>query len=257
MIRFNDNNIYVGYIKQLLSKFNLPSIKCYTEDSVLCDGLLYIKDNYIQKYNANKKSFTSVIPYNFNEFILNYTKNLKIKNTIYDSHTHEYLGEYLRFIRDYKKVNLMSMYNCFSNNIISSLFIQVNKNLEFKTDNHNYKVYAFPVKFFKTYTIAISSLEPVEVVCGFYTKSFLDSTDISDVNVQDLTYKKITQMTFKKPKIFDSLNNDIFNKKELLEHENDLKMFIKLPVGNNSSIVVLEGNYLHTNEKSINNGTKK
>ncbi len=257
MIRFNDNNIYVGYIKQLLSKFNLPTVKCYTEDSNLCDGLLYIKDNYIQKYNTEKKSFTPVIPYTFNQSILNYTKNLKITNNLYDSHTHEYLGEYLRFIRDYKKVNLMSMYNCFSNKIISSLFINVGNNIEFKTENSTHKVYAFPVKFFKTYTLAISSLEPVEIVCGFYTKSFLDSTNISDVNVQALTYTKINQMSFKQPQLFEKLNNEIFNNKTLLEHEKDLKMFIKLPLSNNSSIVVLEGTYLNTNNKSVNSKTNK
>ena len=50
MIHFNDKNIFVGYIKELLHSFNLPNIKCYKEDSFLYDGATFIKDNYIQQY---------------------------------------------------------------------------------------------------------------------------------------------------------------------------------------------------------------
>ena len=32
MIKFNDNNIYVGYIKQLLKDFNLPRCQVYKEE---------------------------------------------------------------------------------------------------------------------------------------------------------------------------------------------------------------------------------
>ncbi len=257
MIKFNSDNIYVGYIKQLLSKFNLPTVKCYNKDLPLCDGLLYIKDNYIQRYNSASDSFDPVVPFAFNKEILNYTKNLKIKNILYDSHTHEYLGEYLRFIRDFKHVNLMSMYNCFSNVLVDSLYVKLNETEEFKTENHKYKIYCFPVKFFREYTIALSSIEPVEIMCGFYTKSFLDSTEISDVNVSNLTHMKINECDFKNPYVFNLLKNNSFNKKILLEHEKDLKMFIKLPLDNNTSIVVLEGSYLNTNSRLPNNKTKK
>ncbi len=122
MIKFNDNNIITGCIKQILTTFNLPSLRVYTEDSFLYERALYIKDNYIYKYTQGElKPF---IPFNFNKPILNYTKNLKITNLIYDSHTHEYLGDYLRFLRDYKHLDLMSMYNCFSDNVVHNLNMQ-------------------------------------------------------------------------------------------------------------------------------------
>lgn len=258
MIKFNDNNIYVGYIKQLLHDFNLPSLKLYTTGMPLCDGVLYIKDNYIQKYDVSKKAFIPIMPYVFNQPILNYTKNLKISNCLYDSHTHEYLGEYLRFIRDYKKVNLMSLYNCFSNSLIDSLSVKLSETATFESDNKKYKIYAFPVKFFKKYTLAFSCKQPVEIICGFYTKSFLSADNTSSVyNISNQTYLKVAASNFKKPFIYDKLADLSFNVKELLEHEQDLKMFIKVPLDNNTSIVVLEGEYLNTNEKTFNNVTYK
>ena len=123
MISFNTNNIIVGYIKQLLTSFNLPHIHVYKQnETFLYDNALYIKDGFIQKYVNGK--FFQVEPFTYGRRIPNYTSNLSINSLIYDSHTHEYLGNYLRFLRDYKDLNLMSMYNCFSNRLISNLNIQ-------------------------------------------------------------------------------------------------------------------------------------
>ena len=47
MIYFNDNNIYVGYIKQLLHSFNLPQCKVYDPHIIYSPGESYIKGNSI------------------------------------------------------------------------------------------------------------------------------------------------------------------------------------------------------------------
>jgi len=80
MIKFNDDNILTGYIKELLSTFNLPSIKVYKEDSPLYEGALYIKDGYIQIYSLERNRFERICPFVYNRPILNYTKTLKINS---------------------------------------------------------------------------------------------------------------------------------------------------------------------------------
>ena len=169
MINFNDNNVVTGYIKQLLHTFNLPSLRVYKEDTFLYDKGLYVKDNYICSYNATNNQIIPLLPFNYNKPILNYTKNLKITNTFYDSHTHEYLGEYLRFLRDYKHLDLMSMYNCFSNNICTNL--NINNKYVFDSNDNNYKIYMLPVKCGAQYTIALDTDVPIELVCGLYKKN--------------------------------------------------------------------------------------
>lgn len=257
MIKFNDKDIFIGYIKELLHTFNLPSIKVFKEDSFVYEGALFIRNNYIQQYVGNQ--FKNVIPFTFNRQLLNYTKTLDLENNYYDSHTHEYLGEYLRFIRDYKNLDLMSMYNCFSNNIVSSLYLNWKNDstdLKFFTED-NYKVYAIPVKFGKKYTIAFSATSPVEIVCGLHSKGIIEYTpkDETEINqtavLYNKTYKRISISEFKKPFVYDSLTDDSLKTKFLYEHENDLKLFIKLPINNNTSIVVLEGEYLNTNQRYI------
>ena len=258
MIKFNDKNVFVGFIKELLHTFNLPNIKCYTEDAFLYDGATFIKDNYIQQYrdfddddnNIHKHGFYKIMPFNYDRYIRNYTKTLKLNSNIYDSHTHQYLGEYLRFIRDYKNLDLMSMYNCFNDNIISSLYINW-ENPEahvFETES-NYKIYSIPVKFGKKYTIALSTSAPVELVCGIYSKGLIIADECK--NLYRMTYQQVPISDFKKPFIYDKLDSDAVQNKFLYEHESDLKLFIKLPINNSTSIVVLEGEYLHTNEKFV------
>lgn len=73
MINFNEQHIIAGYIKQLLTSINLPN--------TAGDGWAGVNQ---PAYYDNKK-------------ILNYQRNYKGFSNIYDSYTHEVLGDYLRF----------------------------------------------------------------------------------------------------------------------------------------------------------------
>lgn len=189
------------------------------------------------------------VGYVYNLKIKNGTKNLVINNNIYDSYTHEYLGDFLRFHRDYYNINLMPLYNCFSNRTCPNLDITFDVTSDykavFKTRNTDYKLYMVPIKFFQKYTIAIDCNEAVEVFCGLYGQYQYD--DSYNIIMKD-TYHCFNTLNFNNPQLFDPTeklapyldpNHDL----ELAQHEEDLKLFIKVPASNKSSIVILEGDY--------------
>lgn len=254
MIKFNSNNIIAGYIKQLLSSFNLPTIKVFKEgETTPFENTCYIKDNKIQLYKD--KNWIDKGKYYFGaDLALNDSKTLKINNLIYDTYTHEYLGDYLRFIRDYKNIDLMPLYNCFSNKIINNFnFDKVNTNISVDSKNNNdFKIYAIPVKFGKKYTIAIDSNLPITCVCGFYDSNIYsvnyNDGDLNGNKIYSDTFKSFNNISFTAPILYENLANPNFKPSEsYIRNEKNLKLFIKLPQNNNSSIVVLEGDYITGN----------
>lgn len=299
MFKFNDTNILTGYIKEMLASFNLPCYKVYTrqqrehfeetgeelnviasqEASKASDTapekhpcfVSYIKDGSVQQYVKNKEgnSYTWKVtadPYLYNIFVPNETKNYVIKNNIYDYYTHEYLGEYLRFIRDFHNVDLMPLYNCFSDHICNNIErtfdvgTVAKKSITFSGSNPEYKIYMLPVKLFQKYTIAIDCQQEYELCCGIYGK-YLDTREIFS-KIPEKTYKKVIGQ-FSKPILYDlaellpsklATGSDEAKKQWeetmmwLAKNEGDLKLFIKLPASNNSSITVLEGDYRSWND---------
>lgn len=301
MLKFDNDNIITGYIKQLLSSFNLPKYRVYTKENevyfkrygkekdiistVLTGDHIrhahYIKDGLIQEYVPSDASSTGyewkpiVHPaYHYNKKILNKTKTLQIKNNFYDSYTHEYLGDYLRFQRDYNQIDLMSMYNCFSNTLCTNLNLECTHvtrddsgkavsvtHFVFDSDDPNYKIYIMPVKLFKKYTIAIDSSKPVELCCVIYNKS-LDTREKLQVLTHD-TYVKKTNTNFNRPFLYSELAEiqpllEPTDPMELAQNESNLKLLIKLPADNKSTIVVLEGDYTNClPPTTVGSGTEK
>lgn len=236
---FEDNNLVVGHIKQLLHSFNLPMIPVYTDDTVLYEGRTYIKDDKVVKWTGSEFKFISY--YVYDRPIINLTKTLEMNSAIYDEYTHEYLGDYLRFLRDYKKINLMSMYNCFGKKRPSRIFYEqtLDNGFDFviDTDNSNYDYYVVPVKFNKNYTIAIDSDIKWEIVSLIYSNIFVTSTPESLVNE---SYRTISGSQFRKPLVYSTYFDSA---KDCWQKEKNLVLLLKIPSGNMSSIVILEGDY--------------
>lgn len=319
MLKFNNNHIFTGYLKQLLASLNLPKYKVYTKaqqeyynkyknnpnfkelnviPTIISEEnkyypedmryIPYIKDNIIQHYIKEQTTSgynyywqPTKLHYHHNKEELNYTKKFQIKNNIYDSYTHEYLGQYLRFLRDYYELNLMPLYNCFSNNICSNLYLKFNiylpsflseaslislaktgltetninkKEVIFDSNDSRYKIYMLPVKLLNQYTIAIDSDLPVELCCGFYNSYLNENPKLTSIS--PFTYMKVNQTAFNKPFLFNKLSEEFLGDKlvnllDLCQYEDDLKLFIKIPQNNNSTITILEGDYVNYNNRIL------
>jgi hypothetical protein len=311
MHKFGSTGLLSGYIKQLLKSFNLPTIKIYTKeqagyaqekirqhqltynerydviesqlvnDSDDNDAICYvpyIRDNKLQIYTGGEWKDLGALStpphrtyYSRGQRLLNRTKQFQIKNNVYDYYTHEYLGDYLRFIRDYDGINLMPLYNCFSNHLCENLelsFIEpdTNRKVFFDITDDNYKVYMLPVKLFKQYTIAIDSDSAIEMCCGVYNANIITEGVLGEIPKR--TYVRKSSSQFSCPFLYDSLVTSLFPAlvdenadrqyskfKEqqsqltlLAQQERDLKLFIKVPSTVKSSIVVLEGDYRSWND---------
>ena len=279
---------YIPYIKDGQIQIYAPTIRTETKTTMI-DGKEIAEDKTVIQYSDNdwkpyhaaygsehykvhNKNANIHTPkgYTYNLKIRNYTKNLKIQNNVYDSYTHEYLGDYLRFQRDYRNINLMPLYNCFSNTLCPRLNInfdvvedvidgatnKVTKKgyvAKFDTRETNYKIYMIPIKLFQKYTIAIDCFTDVEVCCGFYGKYQYGSA--YDTVAED-TYRCFNSLLFNKPVLYDPMVGlkkylDPRHPLEIAQHETDLKLFIKLPISNKSSIVILEGDYTEYTPSTI------
>jgi len=247
---FQDTSIIVGQIKELLRNFNLPMIPVYSEKTVLYDNRVYIKNNDIVKYHKLDNSFEVLGNYMYGKEFLNLTKKMELNSSNYDTYTHKCLGDYLRFIRDYKKINLMSMYNCFGNQQPSRIYSSVklsSGNYLIDTDDKRYNFYIIPVKFNEVYTIAIDSAARYDIFCCFYNNKFITDTPVNLIE-QSLLVKNGSN--FNSPFIY---NTNFKCAENCWRKEKDLMMVLKLPQIVNSSVVILEGNY--TESCNIVDGT--
>lgn len=260
MYRFNNNTIITGYIKQLLSSYNLPKFKILKKGTYLIPGETYLYKSNIYSYSPNSNSRNSLEAiifeddkmfnkdfkllfsnYKENTAILNLTKTLEMKSGVYDPYTHNYLGNYLRWIRDYKGLDLMCMYNCFSTESPKNLKINLEKIKNVKVNIKtldNYKIYMLPVKFNNQYTIGIDCDTSIELFCGIYANEVMLNGQLINQ-----TYQKVGSPKLRRPFLYKKLL-DVNPNISQLRDENNLKLFIKVPKDCKSSIVVLEGNYL-------------
>jgi hypothetical protein len=315
MLKYNNNHIFTGYLKQLLTSFKLPTCKIYTrefadyfekhntEDPRVLESfdaikdarnaresvrISYLKNNELYHYFSAKPALTpnkerssenfywrrsSELFYESSKKTNGLTRSLNSPGAQYDNLTHEYLGEYLRFFRDYYNVNLMSLYNCFNNKVCNNIYftfplnssVEVEKSARvrttFQANDAEYKIYAIPVKLFSEYTIAIDCNQGIELFCGFYNTVLDTSAKAEELAAK--TYVKTGQTLFNQPFLYNKLNvthwpisadyntagdqvrlvADTFTRWDIVNREQDLKLFIKIPTSCKSSITILEGDY--------------
>lgn len=270
MIKLNDNNIFIGHIKQLLKDFNLPSCTIITEDNAdenFVIGKHYIKGSQLY-LSDGEGSLVRKITYNYGKKYLNLTSNLEINNMIYDRETHRYLGKYLRFLRDQKHVDLMSMYNCFDGETFSkniTITIGNDKEIVFKNDD-NYIVYQIPITL---NSLNLKMFDGREIQLGVYI-------DANDTYVEGSTKKSCrdfvlekTYKTMRTTSIFkyDALVTLLQSLKDptsistilrdfILNNVDKMHLLVKVLKSDLKSIVILEDSkkYEYVDSKSVWHG---
>lgn len=256
MIELNESNLAVGQIKQILHSFNLPMFQVYREGFKYSKGEHYLKDGAV--FNADG---TKLKDYTFGERIFNMTTTMPISSNVYDSATHEYLGRYLRFMRDCIGLDLMGLYNCCGydspRDFDASSFITVeggvSKEIRFSSKDSEYTLMMIPVRWGMKYTIAMDYHGSIEMACmHFEDNTMLDLDSSSNPRMIDGTYKKIRWARFNHPFVYDNLALDEVNLRKRMgdPKERSLKLFIKVPSSCSSSIVVLEGDYVDSSNSN-------
>jgi len=240
---FFQNTIQSKFIKNLLLNTSLPIINSVQDGDYIITGFSYLYNNYIIKCSKsgvlgntddNQPHFDILK----NDFVFGrtYIRNTNIfesSSNTYDSDTHRYLGEYLRFYRDIFKTNLMPFYNCFNGQYTSKFYID-NSSLTVKQNPYDYykqggeefnsryyyretfKVIQVPIKFNKKYTIALDCNANVIIAPCFINHGQLIKCNYGGVNI-DLTtefnkrYSSIhvySNINFKHPVVEEIINQD-------------------------------------------------
>lgn len=257
MIKLNDDGIFVGEIKQLLATFNLPMCKvgsaypAANEHFLTKDAIrLWEETSTPDVFRAKKYSH-----YVFGAPYLNLTSTLPINNMIYDRQTHRYLGKFLRFLRDYSGINLMSMYNCWDGDVVSLPFsLQIptamvggvagTREVVFEHGNNNASVYKVPIGI-SSLSISVHSSSPIEMC--LYIDNYQPGFKPYVYEIAKQTYKKRRINGVYSYNPFAVITSDVL-KKFIWEHISELYLVIKTSSALMTSIVVLEGEYVDKND---------
>lgn len=172
MQEFNKITTTSNFIKNLLLNTYLPLIRTVRDYDYLIKDRLYIyrcnvikctESGYIitgpfNKGNGKKRAgFRILEEYHFGDQNDRLCTNFQSNCEAYDYLTHERLGKYLRSLRDMYELNLMPLYNCFSNQIFSAHHIFTDK-ISKTGDEYNTKIYKVPIRFNTTYTVCMENL---------------------------------------------------------------------------------------------------
>jgi hypothetical protein len=317
--KFFESSIECKFIKSLLYNTNLPIVNSIAEYDLMIEGMSYVYKNDLirctqtgylvektircspkiivqepdkllcgersKKYNVGR--YETLQPFDFGAYYPQLTQRYIPKNAYYDNETHRFLGDYLRCYRDIFSVDLMPFYNCYNYETFKDFHLKTPYPGWENYENESVKVLAVPIKFNKTYTIAIDShsqvlckpvfhnefgmiYENVEGQTKYVTENFhsdsctvkyyksgdKDGQPSGKLVLEDANIVAIPNSNFTKPFTF-RLDN---NKKKYQKLEKYLYLAIQVPSNNNSSVVVIEGDYYKQGRQivdisSINNLT--
>lgn len=268
--KFFENNYSSKFIKALLRNTYLPNFPTISEGYYMLSGKCYLYGNTILKCrtsgvfandhkgffdNASMAAYDILSTYIFGEKDKKLSNNFVSVNSYYDPETHVRLGEYLRCYRDIYGIDLMSLYNCFAYQLATRFYVSsatVNGKTTYSlvnSSNEEYKLLLVPIKFNRTYTVAVDCSVPYLVYPVLYGKGGLVKTSIG-LTGGDMTSELLKQTVSLKYSAFNSpytIRITCPYSGNYSMYEKSLYIVLQLPSDNKSSITVLEGDYTSRN----------
>ena len=174
---FNKVTTVSNLIKNLLISTYLPLIRTVRDfDYIIADRLYVYKCDIIKctksgyivtgyqyaNFDGDRAKYRVITEYYFGERNDKLCTNYVSNSEGYDAETHERLGKYLRNLRDMYDLNLMPLYNCFSNEIFEAHHIYCSGDwerdkIEKTVEDYNTKIYKIPIRFNTDYTICMEN----------------------------------------------------------------------------------------------------
>lgn len=201
-----------------------------------------------EPYNVQGE-FELVNNYSFGEHEVGLTQRFVSNSSHYDNLTHKFLGQYLRLIRNQFDLDLMSLYNCYNNEVCTTFSLDAFTSSVKDRTLKGKKVLLVPIKFNTTYTIAIDCDIPFLIKGVVYNNGLVVNSENNEY-VSNLLEDKIVQINysrFNKPFTVSLLNNS----KYLQQFEDCLYMAIQVPYDLDSTLTVLEGDFLSCESRHI------
>ena len=237
------NNKYISenlYGRELSSQVFITA-----SDLVMCGSTLFCGTGVQSaKYDVMSK-------FDATHFTPGVTMSYNSSTEDYDRDTHKWLGNYLRWYRDCRGIDLMPLYNCFAGEDTTFVHIKDHTIQTGRDDSHY--VWVVPVDLNKTYTVCVESSNKISIggtfinkfgrlECHYDNKKYLDELLTSPIyEVQSTNYSL--------PISFSSFTSD----SRLLAHNNDFYMIIQSETTRKPSIVVTECDYYGNNVAIITN----
>lgn len=227
---------------------------------------------YLNDEVASYHTLSSYIP---EQYYRLYTQRYLSAYDYYDSETHKELSRLLRFYRSAYQLNLLPFYNCWDGSYLDG-FIITNEELK-ESATTSGKLIKVPIQFNKKYTIALDCNSEVKIIPALIKLNDKLTVKLgigNDIDLCEVVRNKCAgvlrynQLSFINPitveipnKSSDLLstiegsvsNSDVTVSQFLQRYENDLYLIIQIPSSNDSSIVVLEGDYTSTKTTNIFN----
>ena len=258
--RFYDDTIVTRFIKYFLANTYTPLVRVWNPGQFTMQDSLYLYQGNILQAKITGVPTSIKRDFDIKKIFIpdrsyHGINSTYISNTSsYDPVTHRWLGNYLRFLRDYYHVNLMPFYNCFCGEFVSNIDIRKvtgeNSSETFYkvvsgVHDETSKVFIVPVKFGTTYNLALECDTKVEFMYAFYgPKGLIQSP--SDALVEDIGsahYTSIPSCKFTTPYVVPAVEWEGVSgyTQNVAQFERYLRLFVKMPVDCNSSIAVIEG----------------